>query len=161
MTIDNEVVSASYNETTLDIAGQLDSWPVMKTFSFDVCSREYPGTITIAGANQESSNHCFGAGMVLRCSSEDIQSPWNGFVSDDINWSDDNGDAICTNEAGIVAVTKNDPTNFITIMIANGAKKIWTEAKEVSLIGTPPGNFHPGHIWLYSLISTPYFFSLY
>ena len=139
MTIDNIVNSVCYGDMFLMVEGDLMDWESEKTFEFSSCDNANPGYLVINGTEQANSGpFCTKAGMILHCTAEDTTSPWHNFVSDNTNWSSNNDEPICI----------PDPVAFVTIgqgrhqwlkdIVDAGAGPIWVEAKEVSLVGTPP-----------------------
>ena len=128
----------------LYIDGDKNSWQSPKTIIFNACYSYYEGTkeLKIAGSDAESSDHCANGGLILHCTSEDITSPWHNFKTDDIQWTTEVGDVPCIdNDSGFAAAG----SQFIDNLLNSGANKIWTESKDVTLIGKP-GLFYIGYL---------------
>ena len=141
ITIDNYVVSVSYNGVNLEIEGnERNTWMDEKTFEFSSCDNAYPGTLIVKGSEHSNSNsYCKGiSGMILHCAATDTTSPWHNFVSDGTNWKSQEGTEVCVpTNAAFVNVGRNK-YDWFRKMVDAGAQAIWAEAKEVSLVGTPP-----------------------
>ena len=76
--------------------------------------------------------------MILHCTASNTTSPWHNFVSDGTNWKSQEGMEVCvpTNAAFVKGGTNK--YDWFRKMVDAGAQAIWAEAKEVSLVGTPP-----------------------
>ena len=136
-TVDNEIDFVKYNGNFLTISGgDINDWQKKKEISFQSCYRNSPGILEIKGTNWEENDHCKWAGLLMECTASHISSRWHNFVSDDnANWKSENGDALCQNDELFPRVGSGIP--FIASLNENGAKKIWTEEKTATLIGSP------------------------
>ena len=136
LTIDNIVEFVKYNDNDLTISGgDANKWTEEKEITFQSCDYSSPGTLEIRGTDQNGGGHCVWAGLLLHCVASDNSSPWHNFVSGVTNWKDKNGGVLCQNDQGFVDQTTYP---FIASLLANGAKKIWTEGeKSVNLLGSP------------------------
>ena len=136
LTIDNVVDSVTYNGETIFVTNQLEGWHIPKTIEFSSCDNSNPGSLVVAGSDEENTNrHCNTAGFLMACTADDTNSPWHQFVSDETNWTDSDGDPICVNSGGVLAVAGQD--SFVRDLEALGAKQIWVAKQTVTLTGTP------------------------
>ena len=69
----------------------------------------------------------------MHCTASSASSPWQNFVSDTYNWTEENGAAICQSEGGIYSMDE------VAAIVNKGAKKIWIDAKTATLNGSPTG----------------------
>ena len=131
-TIDDKVSSATFNEVELEIDGNLNAWNFVKTVMFGA-SNEEPGTLVISGRDNQKAGNCNSGGLILHCVAEDESSPWHDFVSENSNfWIDDNNEPPCERDSGGYL---DGNRQFISDMLAKGAKSIWANRPEVSLTG--------------------------
>ena len=137
-TIDNIVNSVTHDGNPLVIDGALEAYQFMKTVHFN-CTNEDPGFLVISGTDEnefeDPNQHCTWAGLVLHCEADDTSNPWHDFVSNDIDWVDENNETPCATTSGGFL---NANLSFVQDMLSFGAKKIWAERKNVILTGTPP-----------------------
>ena len=134
-TVDNVVNFVAYNNNPLAIIGNVNIWEEKKEISFESCYEDSPGTLTIKGTDENNSDHCRWAGLLLHCNASPNSSPWHNFVSDETNWNDENGNTPCQNDEIFPQQGAGIP--FIDFLNQNGAKKIWTTEKIATLIGSP------------------------
>ena len=138
MTIDNTVSTISYDGTEVEVAGSLTQWKMEKTFTFESCDRMNPGSLTVDGIDLESGNNCQTGGMIMHCICDDDNfNPWHNFVSNTVNWKLADGSTPCTSDANFIKAARNQNIQFIQDMLAVGAKSIWANSPEASLVGTP------------------------
>ena len=142
VTVDNVVDGISYEGSELTVSGELGNWRSEKTFNFSTCDRTNPGQLVVNGTDSNSNNFCRNAGMILHCECEDAFNPWHNFITDIENWKVDDGSEPCTEDTGFIPAAINQNIQFITDMIDQGASKIWSDAKVVSLAGTPGMKLH-------------------
>ena len=134
--------SVCYGEICLEVEGDLFAWATdgrsKKTVEFYSCDNANPGSLVVNGTKPyDYSPFCTKTGLLLHCTAEDTTSPWHNFVSDGINWSSNDGKPICvSNPAEFIVVGQG--LQWLRDLVEAGAKDIWVEAKEVSLVGTPP-----------------------
>ena len=138
LTIDHKIDSVAYNGASLPVTGLSNYWWHENSVTFQSCDYCNPGELVIKGSDIISTaNHCVWSGLILHCTAGDTSSPWHNFVSDTIHWKVSDGSTPCTNNGGIAGATW---INFIADLLATGAKKIWSNQIEVTLIGGPdPG----------------------
>ena len=140
--VDSQVTGVYHSGQQLVIDGPKGDVSMAKTVNFTSCDRMNPGSLTIHGTHDGSgdNSNCIEGGLLLHCSANDLQSPWNNFVSDSDNWVDaeDDSTAACQDEGttGFLGSTSSD----IDDLVGKGAKKIWIDKVYVSLKGTPPTN---------------------
>ena len=140
LTIDNIVNSVCYGEICLELEGDLFKWESKKTVEFYSCDNANPGSLVVNGTEADDYGpFCTKSGLLLHCTAEDTTSPWHNFVSDGINWSSNDGEPICVPNPAefVVAGQGYYQLQWMKDMVNAGAKAIWVEAKEVSLVGTP------------------------
>ena len=138
LTIDNIVNSVCYGEICLELEGDLFSFISKKTVEFYSCDNANPGSLVVNGTKPyDYSPFCTKTGLLLHCTAEDTTSPWHNFVSDGINWSSNDGKPICVSNPAEFIVNGQE-LQWLRDLVEAGAKDIWVEAKEVSLVGTPP-----------------------
>ena len=138
LTIDNIVNSVCYGEICLELEGDLIRWESKKTVEFYSCDNANPGSLVVNGTKPyDYSPFCTKTGLLLHCTAEDTTSPWHNFVSDGINWSSNDGKPICVSNPAEFIVNGQE-LQWLRDLVEAGAKDIWVEAKEVSLVGTPP-----------------------
>ena len=135
LTIDNRVDSVAYNGLELAVFGILDDTVQENFFNFNSCDRYLPGALTIKGFDTSSSasvavNHCYYGGLLLHCIANDIRNPWHNFVTDQTHWKVSDNSTPCTRDNGWIS-------HHFKKMKDAGAIKIWSNAKRVTLIGTP------------------------
>jgi len=104
-----------------------------KTFEFTPDQNPMGGRLIIEGENWDNERHCDIGGLLLHCQSEDTLSPWHNFQSDTSNWHTKDGSPLCSNNEGMA----REDIDFIKSLLALGSKKIWSDKKKVTLIGTP------------------------
>ena len=138
MTIDNTVTSISYGGNEVTVTGTLTAWKQEKTFTFSTCDRSNPGSLTVVGVDLDSGNSCQTGGMVMHCTcDDDTFNPWHNFVSNTVDWKQADGSAVCTSESNFIQAAIRQNVGFITDMLAVGAKSIWADSSEATLVGTP------------------------
>jgi len=132
LTIDNRVDSVSYNGLELAVTGTLDNYLIEKSFNFNSCDQYRPGVLTIKGfdTNLAREDNCWYGGLLLHCIANDISNPWHNFVTDQTHWKVSDGSTPCSKNNGWISY------HFKKMKDA-GAIKIWSNAKRVTLIGTP------------------------
>jgi hypothetical protein len=115
VTADNEITSVKYNETTLTVAGDFDSWNSEKTFSFNY----HPGAKLEVGAkNAEGSNDaCATGGLLLYCTGEG--SLPDRFKTDPNTWSAED-DTLCTATSTFTLGGEDSPHDATKIWRASG-----------------------------------------
>ena len=133
-TVDDEVKTVQYEDRTLTVNGNLRDLESEKTIEFSTRPNEI-GELRIEGKNNQDGDNCVSAGLLLHCQAANTSSPWHNFTSNTANWKTLDGSEVCTNGEGFV----QNPGNlaFIQSLLANGAKKIWSEKQTVTLIGKP------------------------
>jgi len=135
-TVDNKVEWAKYNGLPLQISGgNVNDWRQEKVISFQSCCDNCPGVLEIKGSNWENSNHCYWAGLLLRCTASRASSPWHNFISDKSHWKNELGGTPCQND--LLFPQSGSWINFIASLNAYGAKKIWGKKKVETLWGSP------------------------
>ena len=90
--------------------------------------------MTIKGYDSNGERNCFYGGLLLHCLANDASNPWHNFVTDQVHWKVSDGSTPCTDANGWI-VRRSDP--FITKMKNAGAIQIWSDAQDVTLIGSP------------------------
>ena len=151
-TVDDKVFFVTYNNHKLAITGNANSFKEKKEISFESCSEESPGILSIEGWDDSSKDHCIYGGLLLHCTVDkghQYSNPWHNFVSDATNWSDGvrnstfHGRTICQTDSinSFHYQYRNIP--FIKDLIQKGAKKIWLAgtgfwSKHATLNGSPP-----------------------
>lgn len=133
-TIDDVVISASYNGSPLVISGQLDKWFKVNQVIFECPTGSDPGELVIAGQDNNNGGHCTFGGLVMHCVAEDESNAWHDFVSDGDNWLDENDQPPCAESSGGFL---DAGQAFVDAMLAKGAQKIWADRKLVTLTGSP------------------------
>merc|ERR1712025_1302282 len=134
-TVDNTVNWAKYNGIPLTISGgDNNDWQKEKVVSFESCCDSSPGVLEIKGTDWDNGNHCYWAGLLLRCTASRASSPWHNFVSDESHWLA-NGVAPCQNDELFPQSGSSIP--FIASLNGFGAKKIWSNEKETYFQGSP------------------------
>ena len=133
LTVDNEIRYVKYNNITLDINGDQSTWTSEKSISFEAVNDD-PGTLEIKGFNQENTN-CQSGGMLIHCISNDTSSPWHNFVSDDVNWEDENNNVPIYCQNGMMKWGSSH--DIIKFFKSVGAKAIWANRQTVTFSGTP------------------------
>ena len=135
LTVDDRVVKVLYNDQELEVqGGQLYKWQAEKTITFESCDSWNPGQLSIKGEDVNKKLNCVFGGLMLHCTASDTNSPWHNFKSDNVHWTDENGEKPCQNNDGIYSLYH--PTS--KKLREKGAKKIWAPRQTVTLIGTPP-----------------------
>ena len=127
----------AYNGASLPVTGVLNNWQKENSFTFQSCDHCNPGELVIKGYDYNSWNNCVWGGLILHCTAVDTSSPWHNFVSDTIHWKVGDGSIPCTNNGGMIPHAAGANINFIADLLAAGAKKIWSNTKQVALIGGP------------------------
>ena len=79
-------------------------------------------------------NNCKTGGFMLHCTASRIKSPWHNFVSNTEYWKTDTGAIPCENMGGIYPQNRD----FLNRMKEHDAKNIFTNTKNVILVGSPP-----------------------
>ena len=115
--------------------------------SFESCSEDSPGMLSIKSYDHDDKEHCVYAGLLLHCTVDtghQISNPWHNFVSDATNWRDENGKTLaCQNNFQFSLVNQWSVVNqykkipFIRDLIQKGAKNIWTTGYPATLNGSP------------------------
>ena len=149
-TVDDLVKEVQYNGNILPVEGHPGLY-TENTISFTP-RPDGLGEIRIVGEDTGDTAHCVKGGLVLLCQATDVTSPWHNFKSDlSTNWRAEDGSHLCSKleEGGHKWGVEDTP--FIKSLLDHGAKKIWTNAKSVTLVGSP-GN-KPLHLILKSCIS--------
>ena len=146
ITIDDFVDNVSYNGIDLEIEGNKRAWADEKTFEFSSCDNAYPGILVIKGSDKSNSNsYCTGSSvMILHCTASNTTSPWHNFVSDGTNWKSQDGKEVCVPTNVYIVNDLTNKYDWFRKMVDAGAKAIWADAKEVTLIGTPPAGLAAG-----------------
>ena len=132
-TVDNELNNVSFNGEALSVTGDLDDWKKEKVVTFSPGSDDH-GELRIEAEDWNNQEHCIRGGLLLQCQSTDPNSLWHNFKSDTDHWRALDGSELCTNNEGFAAA---EDVPFVRSMLASGSKKIWTNNKEVTLIGNP------------------------
>ena len=128
----------TYNGVSLPVTGVANNWQKENSFTFQSCDACEPGELVIKGKDYDSTRpNCIWGGMILHCTAVDTSSPWHNFVSDTIHWKVSDGSTPCTNSGGMIPHAAGANINFIADLLATGAKKIWSNKQEVTLIGGP------------------------
>ena len=132
LTIDNRIDFVSYNGLELAVTGVLDDMTKENSFNFNSCNRYRPGVLTIKGFdnNLAAEDNCWYGGLLLHCIANDISNPWHNFVTDQTHWKVSDNSTPCTRDNGWIS-------HHFKKMKDAGAIKIWSNAKRVTLIGTP------------------------
>ena len=89
----------------------------------------------ILGTDYNGNNHCFWAGLLLKCTASRSSSPWHNFISDKTHWKVENGATPCQNDKLFPVVGNGIP--FINALNRSGAKKIWSHKKSATMRGSP------------------------
>ena len=89
----------------------------------------------ILGTDYNGNNHCYWAGLLLRCTASKSSSPWHNFISDKTHWKVENGATPCQNDKLFPVVGNGIP--FISALNSFGAKKIWNNKKIATMRGSP------------------------
>ena len=121
---------------TLEVNGDKNSWESPKNVIFNACYSYYDGTkpLKISGSDAESSDHCANGGLILHCTSDDTNSPWHNFKTDNAHWTTESGEVPCLdNNSGFATAG----SQFIENLLGLGANKIWGSTQDVTLIGKP------------------------
>jgi len=138
-TVDNKVESVKYNGLQLTITGgNVDNWKQEKVISFESCCDSCPGVLEVKGSNWENSNHCYWAGLLLRCTASRASSPWHNFISDQSHWRVIGQTTVenpCQDD--LLFPQSGSYIPFISSLNNFGAKKIWSKTKTVTLWGSP------------------------
>ena len=79
---------------------------------------------------------------MLHCTASRTSSPWHNFVSNTDHWKGDTGGALCENSGGIYS--KASDYDFMAPMLANDAKNVFANKKDIILEGSPPPRFISG-----------------
>jgi len=144
LTVDNEIKTVSYNGITLSVTGDKRNWQKENTIQFETgkqanTNRLTVGVLRIEGEDWELNNgaNCIWGGLLLHCQAEDTSSPWHNFKSDTDHWQTLDGSEVCSNSEGFVSIRHSGNIPFIRSLLASGAKKIWSDQKKVTLIGSP------------------------
>ena len=87
---------------------------------------------SILGTDWNSNNHCYWAGLLLRCTASRSSSPWHNFISDKAHWKVENGATPCQNDMFFPVSGA-----FISALNSFGAKKIWNNLKVATMWGSP------------------------
>ena len=85
------------------------------------------------GLGSETNFRHYG-GLMLHCQANDDSSPWHNFVTDQEHWKISDGGTPCTRENGELYIRKEA---FMQNMKNAGAIQIWSDARDVTLIGAP------------------------
>ena len=131
-TVDNVITSVSYNGIPLQVSGPLNDWRKENLIQFESCDDRRPGELRIKGFDWNNSLHCYRGGLMLHCRAGRHSSPWHNFVSDTAHWKDENGAKPCQND-----LLYGLGYQFIKMLKTEGARKIWSNRKNVTLIGKP------------------------
>jgi len=134
-TVDDIVNSVKYNDVSLAITGG-SIWEEEKVISFQSCCDNCPGVLEIKGTDDNIDNHCYNAGLLLRCTASRSSSPWHNFISDTIYWKVENDEIPCQDD-GNFPINAGAGIPFIAAMNSFGAKKIWNNKKYATLRGSP------------------------
>jgi len=142
-TVDNEVLEVLYNDKPLNVTGGNPKyWHQEKTVTFEPEGDGY-GELKVKGLDLNSGGpgeeHCTWGGLVMVCKSSDGQGPWHNFKSDLTHWRSIDY-LLCTSEGGITNSTwhlAQAENNFLERLVNDGATKIWVDAAETTLIGSP------------------------
>ena len=86
----------------------------------------------ILGTDINIDNHCYNAGLLLRCTASRSSSPWHNFISDIYHWKVENDTIPCQGD-----FSGRDEIPFIAALKSFGAKKIWNNEKNATLRGSP------------------------
>jgi len=154
-TVDNSFGEISYNGRVLDVTGQQGGpwdWAIENSFQFTPDSpTNGAGELRLEELrNKQYSGHCLSAGLLLYCKATDTTSPWHNFKSDMTHWRAEDSSNLCSTgfEPGSFTRQCFDgeelktplPDKFFCRMLKDGAIKIWTANREVTLIGSPDIN---------------------
>ena len=142
------VVGVRYNNLPLKIYGSKHfpasssgSFKEKMEISFESCSEDSPGVLTITSDFHENKERCVYAGLLLHCTVDtghQISNPWHNFVSDATNWRDENDKILaCQNNFQFSFDYGYKTSPVIRDLIQKGAKNIWTTGKIVVLKGSP------------------------
>ena len=135
LTIDNVIDSVTYNGIRLEVTGNTRTHTSENSFTFESCYKSNPGVLTISGTDSNNEKFCYWGGLILHCiADDDISNPWHNFVSDQDRWKVSDGSIPCADETSWL-MNRTEP--FIVDMYNAGAKSIWANAKQVTLIGKP------------------------
>merc|ERR1711971_853722 len=138
-TVDDVVDSVKYNGVSLGISGGPPggaTWEEEKVISFQSCCDNCPGVLEIKGTDVNIDNHCYNAGLLLRCTASRSSSPWHNFISDIFHWKVEN-DAIPCQDNGNFPINAGAGIPFIAAMNSFRAKKIWNNETNAILRGSP------------------------
>ena len=94
-----------------------------------------PNINIILGTDWNGNNHCYWAGLLLRCTASRASSPWHNFISDKNHWTVENGETLCQNDKLFPVSGAWIP--FISALNSFGAKKIWNNKKIATMRGSP------------------------
>ena len=142
-TVDNEVLEVLYNDKPLNVTGGNPKyWHQEKTVTFEPEGNGY-GELKVKGLDLNTGGpgeeHCTWGGLVMVCKSSDGQGPWHNFKSDLTHWRSIDY-LLCTSEGGITNSTwhlAQAENNFLETLVNDGAMRIWVDAAEATLIGSP------------------------
>ena len=142
--MDNEVLEVYYNDKPLNPTGDplvLNNWRYQKFVTFEPEGDGY-GEIKIKGVDNDGApgeEHCTWGGLIMHCNTSDGQGPWHNFKTDLIHWRSEENHPLCSNDGGMLLPYFQNQAHdlFLTSLVNTGAKKIWTEEKQNTLIGSP------------------------
>jgi len=134
LTIDNQIDSVAYNDIRLDVTGDPHSHFSENSITFESCHRLNPGELTISGTDMNVEKFCYWGGLILHCIADDESNPWHNFVSDQDRWRVNDGSRPCADPTSWLM---NRTSSWMIDMYNAGAKSIWANAQQVTLIGKP------------------------
>ena len=116
--------------------GPLTEYSTAKSFSFQSCEKEDPGTLTVHGSDNEKGNNCYNGGLMMYCKANDDLSPWNNFVTDRKHWRAAGDYQICPKGDGWMAQGGSTIPDIAELHL-KGAEVIWIDAADVTFFGSP------------------------
>ena len=135
LTIDNRIDSVYYNDVRLDVTGNTGDHSSENSITFKSCPILLnPGELTITGTDFAGQKNCHWGGLVLHCIAEDESNPWHNFVTDQDRWKVNDGSRPCADPTSWLM---NRTSSWMVDMYNAGAKSIWANAQQVTLIGKP------------------------